>query len=374
MSDHIYLRGTTWWGRVTVRGTEHRRSLRTADEATARLALADWLSSLARGPRGHDPLWEEAVVDWSTMIDTLDGGDGLKAKVKERYVESLRMFHPFWSGRRLSQIGRREVADFVRERKKGFLRRNADGTLVTLRKVTNATIRRDLTAASSVFRVAVASGHTDHNPPREWDRSVIKERKRVMVPPLPHEIEAVQRYAHKNFARLIAFAAATGMRQAECVKVEWRDYRPDRGELLLPSTKVSRPRVIALDSVGGNAVGTLVGTPRHIRSQVLFWHGVDGVAYAQASGEFRAVMAKAVDGEAAEQREFKRFRFHDLRHAFAIRWLLNGGDIYKLSKHLGHTSVKTTEIYLAYLADYDAALARHKSGTPSPVLSGTGSM
>ena len=43
-----------------------------------------------------------------------------------------------------------------------------------------------------------------------------------------------------------------------------------------------------------------------------------------------------------------KFRCHDLRHKFAIDYLTAGGDIYELSRILGHSSVKTTEIYLAY--------------------------
>jgi integrase len=34
---------------------------------------------------------------------------------------------------------------------------------------------------------------------------------------------------------------------------------------------------------------------------------------------------------------------------FAVRYLQNGGSIYALQGIMGHTSVKTTEIYLAYL-------------------------
>jgi integrase len=49
-----------------------------------------------------------------------------------------------------------------------------------------------------------------------------------------------------------------------------------------------------------------------------------------------------------------------------VRWLLAGGDIYGLSKHLGHTSVKTTEIYLAYLPAYEER-NRHIAGTMPPV-------
>lgn len=42
---------------------------------------------------------------------------------------------------------------------------------------------------------------------------------------------------------------------------------------------------------------------------------------------------------------------HTARHTYAVRYLEAGGDIYKLSRLLGHTSVKTTEIYLkAYQA------------------------
>ena len=41
----------------------------------------------------------------------------------------------------------------------------------------------------------------------------------------------------------------------------------------------------------------------------------------------------------AEDPAFKPFRVHDLRHRFAIRWLRNGGDIYRLSMHLRHSSI-----------------------------------
>lgn len=267
MPNNIYRRGNTWWGRLEVGGIEYRKSLRTTDESAARLAVEDWRKSFERGPKGSDPLWEEAVVAWAETIDAMDGDDGLKPNVKKRYIESLRMFDNLWRGKRLSEIGRREVFEFIAQRKKGFLRKEPDGRLKKIAKVTNATVRRDLTAASSVFRVAVASGFCEHNPPHEWDRSVIKERKRVMVPPLPHEIETVLSYASGNFGRLVAFAANTGMRQNEVAIMEWRDYRAERGEVLLPSTKVSRPRAIRLTTPGGDAAGTLAGTPRHITAQ-----------------------------------------------------------------------------------------------------------
>jgi integrase len=40
---------------------------------------------------------------------------------------------------------------------------------------------------------------------------------------------------------------------------------------------------------------------------------------------------------------------HALRHTFGTRWLQAGGDIYKLSKILGHSSVAVTEAHYAHL-------------------------
>ena len=50
--------------------------------------------------------------------------------------------------------------------------------------------------------------------------------------------------------------------------------------------------------------------------------------------------------------------FHSLRHTFASHWMMNGGDLFKLQKILGHKSVQMTLRYAhlspdAYQADYN---------------------
>jgi integrase/recombinase XerD len=59
-------------------------------------------------------------------------------------------------------------------------------------------------------------------------------------------------------------------------------------------------------------------------------------------------------------RPFRRFRVHDLRHGFAIRALREGMGIYELSRHLGHTSVSTTEIYLNHVTNEQARDVRKR--------------
>ena len=54
----------------------------------------------------------------------------------------------------------------------------------------------------------------------------------------------------------------------------------------------------------------------------------------------------------------EQFRVHDLRHNFATHCLLNGTDIYHLSKILGHRSVETTEKYYAHLLPNQVTIRR----------------
>lgn len=54
---------------------------------------------------------------------------------------------------------------------------------------------------------------------------------------------------------------------------------------------------------------------------------------------------------------------HALRHTFATEYLRAGGDIYRLSRILGHSSVKVTERYLALV--YDDLIDEHRQVSPA---------
>ena len=49
--------------------------------------------------------------------------------------------------------------------------------------------------------------------------------------------------------------------------------------------------------------------------------------------------------ELLERAGIRDFRFHDLRHTFASWYMMSGGDLYELSKLLGHSNIKMTERY-----------------------------
>jgi integrase len=55
---------------------------------------------------------------------------------------------------------------------------------------------------------------------------------------------------------------------------------------------------------------------------------------------------------------------HALRHTFGTRWLQAGGDISKLSKILGHSSVAVTEAHYAHLLKEDLVAASQQVKIP----------
>ena len=107
-------------------------------------------------------------------------------------------------------------------------------------------------------------------------------------------------------------------------------------QIMLYKTKTNRPRPVELNDVAVEALSKL---PVHISCTYVFWHG-EGQRYVNVASNFQAIKRKTGAS----------FRFHDLRHKFAIEYLKEHPQgIYRLSKILGHASVKTTEIYLAYV-------------------------
>ena len=95
----------------------------------------------------------------------------------------------------------------------------------------------------------------------------------------------------------------------------------------------------------------------------------------QASGQFerlvnrlQAQARKPAQAPREQPHPFRGFRFHDLRHRHAVDWLKSGRSIYDLQKRLGHTSVKTTEIYCTYLTSEEERIVKF-----GPTTKGTNS-
>lgn len=347
MSGNLYRRGKVWWGRIQSDGREHRRSLRTVSRAEAIKRLKIWREELNHaafhGEARHT--WPAAVLKYGTEV--LPGS--VKPSTGKRYKVSLGILYPLLRELYVDQIDRRQVAKVVSERKR--------------QGATNATIKRDLTAMSRVLSACCAWGWRDDNPAKDFDRTIVRERRDPITLPLEKDIDAVIALCPGNLARLCRFAQFTGMRQEEVGSLERSQIRRPAKIADLTRTKTNRPRSVPLDA---RALGTIDGTPENPLTEAVFWHetAVQGPGgkvvrgagrYLNISSRFAGIVAAALEKGLIS----RAFRFHDLRHWYAVDYLRRGGNIYDLKGILGHTSVKTTEIYLRYLTPEEADRAMH---------------
>lgn len=349
MPDNLYRRGSIWWGRIQRGGSEHRRSLRTADKAEARKRLKAWSEEVSHaafyGEARHT--YREAVVKWDT--EWLPGN--VAPRTADRYRLSLKALDPHFAGLYADQIDAREIAKWVSRRKRD--------------KVSNATIRRDLTALSTILMCCCGWGWRVDNPAKAYDRNLIRERRDPILLPSDGTILAVILKAPPMMGRLLLTLLQTGARLEEMGGLERRQMVLARKQLAVEKTKTRTSRLVDISdataaTLAAIPIGTKSGTDgtgRKIETKWVFWHEdrEDGPArYVSLSSNLRKLIHAALNPPPAKDQPapepFPVFRVHDLRHRFAVDWLRAGKDIYDLKVHLGHTSVKTTEIYLEYLA------------------------
>jgi integrase/recombinase XerD len=229
-----YWRGNILWGRVLVRGKEFRRSLDTDDAKVAksrRAALKAQLLSIKHGDARKT--FVEVLEDWKDWIPTQVG-----PKTVQRYACSLVQLAPFVADKHLDEINSALMSEITRARRK--------------QGVTEATIKRDLVALSSVMNFCIDEGHQEANTvlPR---LKRIKERRDPIVLPRPEDVEKVIARAPGLFSKMIAAARATGARQEELAGA-CHLHLDRKAKRLTVVGKRNKLRVIDLEPFGGSTL------------------------------------------------------------------------------------------------------------------------
>ena len=84
---------------------------------------------------------------------------------------------------------------------------------------------------------------------------------------------------------------------------------------------------------------------------------------------------------ACEKARVRKLRFHDMRHTYASHFMMRGGKIYDLKELLGHSDIKTTEIYahlsvdhlkdVSQIVDFGISFTQEKVSGPYLALAGS---
>lgn len=339
--QNTFWRGKILWARVKVKGHDQKWSLRTDDPEVASARVKEERKRLiAAAYYGDDrKLFEDVADAWAEHHIA----HSVAASTARRYASSLAVLTPFVEGKYLDQVDRSLVATFVQARRDA--------------KVSTATIRRDLTALSSILEYAMDEGlREEGDNPALTRLKRLKERRDPIVLPEQEDIWEVISKAPTGLAAMISAAWKTGCRQNELVTAERMKLDHQRRQLTVIG---KRNKVRTIDLEFGDAYEVLRGLPAHIGCRWLFWHGT-GQPYRNVASRFRAIVMGAQKVAHREGRELRPFRFHDLRHRHAVDWLKSGRSIYDLQQRLGHNSIKTTEMYLAFLTPEEQRVAKQQ--------------
>lgn len=332
---HCYWRGDTLWARFTVAGREIRESLRTGSPRVAAKRVAEMRDkAVGRAKFGEEHrLWDDAVLAWTSYIKRQVGSP----RTAKRYADSLTIAGRFFSAMPICDIDKAEVNRFVSARR-------ADG-------VTNATIRRDLQALSSLFDYAEDEGWREGNPALDKMRR-LKENRDPIALPDEVDYEFVLSRLAVGHAEMLRAARATGMRQDELARAQRKQFDAKSRRLMVRG-KGNKQRAITLSE---QAAAIFERQPVSLLCDNVFHH--NGHPITQAAFVYSRARRAAQKAAQKAGAPFRGFRFHDMRHLYAVEYLRNGGDIYSLKEHLRHSSVKTTEIYLEFLSPEEAEQAK----------------
>lgn len=343
-----FWRGDTLYGRARIAGRLVKWSLQTDNPKIAaerRKAGKNRVVAIKHGDGAHPFL--DVLDQWSIWIAKQVG-----AATAERYACSLDQLSQWLDGKDQADIDGKLVGTIIAERGEA---------------VSNATLRRDLTALSSVINYCILRCWRDANPVTPRMSLIVEQRDPIVLPQIEHINVAIGQ-APGMIGAMMRAAMITGARQSELRLA--RRYHLDNGAgQLTVIGKGNKLRVIDLAPYDGLAFFNALPAYSEAQDRYLFWHEHNSQPK-RYERNFKSNFAKFIDRvatwAAANGIEFAPFAFHHLRHWHAVKYLKDGvGDIYALKDRLGHGSITVTEGYLKYLTPDEARRAKFdKAGSP----------
>ncbi len=149
---------------------------------------------------------------------------------------------------------------------------------------------------------------------------------------------------YKDLKRAALFSALTGLRHCDIQKMQWKELQIDGNQARLNFTQ-QKTKGVEYMPISSQAL-EFCGEPRN-PNQLVFED-------LPAPSWISKPLKKWIEAAGIT----KKITFHCFRHTFATLQLSNGTDIYTVSKMLGHTNVKTTQVY-AKVVDEKKEKAAH---------------
>jgi site-specific recombinase XerD len=302
------------------------RSTKTSEYKIAKIILKDIENKIAKGIFNIEDITKSknANID-DFKKEYLQYSKQHKAhKTFLRDRLSFKSFFKYVGLRNLDSIDQRMVESYLDSR---------------LDEVSKSTINIELRHLKAAFNKAVQWNFAKKNPFKH-----VKEFTIAQKAPIFFTKEQIKKLLDhitnedKWLEEIIIFAVNTGVRVGELVNIEWADIDFNRKIIKISqkkdfTTKSRRERVIPMNEEVFNLLATL----RRNSSYVFGNNRGQRRSSERVSKTFKKYVRLSNIGE--------EYSMHVTRHTFASHLVQNGVSLYKVSKFLGHSDIKTTEIY-----------------------------
>ena len=211
------------------------------------------------------------------------------------------------------------------------------------REVSEYTVRRDLANLSSLFNWGISKGFLKQNFVQGIKKPKLPEKLPIFFDEVSFQI-LLQNINDKDLSELVEFAVNTDLRQGELIRLEWDQINFKDRSLILDNrnylTKSKRIRTVPLNI---KALQILTEREKYRKGSNVFLMNGNIVDPDPLSRKFKKCVIKSGLNP--------HLSFHSLRHTFASWLVQRGVSIFEVSKLLGHSDIRVTEIYSHLRAD-----------------------
>jgi integrase len=210
------------------------------------------------------------------------------------------------------------------------------------RRLSVGTVQRVLALLKSMLRLAVEHGWIGTAPtvrlPKSEEVAYLWLRSDAEIARM---LEAARRRGYPGLVEFYATAVYTGMRAGELCGLRWQDVDFERRLITVQRSFATTTKTAQIRRVP--ILDPLLPLLREWRTQ-----NDRELVFPNEVGEMHARGARVMKQtyrEVISDAGLPAIRFHDLRHTFASHWVLNGGDLFRLQKILGHATPVMTQRY-----------------------------
>ncbi len=262
-------------------------------------------------------------------------------KGSDHYPGIIRLLKGYFGDKLLRQITRADIDRFAVDRARGGSK--LPGEKKARRAAGPSTVRKNLIAIGTMFKMALRWGVLDSNPAADLVKPADpKARTRYLTIDEWKRLDAV---APLWLRPMLRIAVATGMRLGEVVTLRWDHVDRQTGLLHVAGDTKTGTRPIPINGTVREVLG---GQVRHVRSVYVFLDP-SGQPYVSKEARLRITRATiAVMGAAS----ILDATFHTLRHTAASFMVQAGVDLYEVQRILGHSSPTMTQRYAHLQPDH----------------------